>query len=118
MNGMYMLLWCTWSGLILGDTAGFLDANKDIYIQELSATVFFPRLPSDVKMRVLELAHSFPALLASMSALVQSKVPPHQWFSVLTKNGTDGKSGIKCPWEKQHQGAAQREANQNEANEK
>ena len=92
--------------------------TMDIYFPELSATVFFPRLPSDVKMRVLELAHTFPALLASMSLLVQAKGPPEQWFSVLTMNGTDGGHGMNSPGHAASKGAAQREANQNEANEK
>lgn len=93
--------------------------TMDVYIQELNATVYFPRLPSDVKMRVLELAHTFPALLASMSSLVQAKIPLKKMFSILTTKGTDGRIGMKSPGAcSKHRRCTEREANQNEANEK
>ena len=71
--------------------------TMDVYLQELNATVYFPRLPSTVKERALELAHSLPALLSSLGSLLQSKVAPELWYAVLTKKDTDGKNGRNVP---------------------
>lgn len=67
--------------------------TMDVYLQELNATIYFARLPSTVKERALELAHSFPALLSSLGSLLQPKVAPELWYAVLTKKDTDGKNG-------------------------
>ena len=85
--------------------------TMDVYLQELNATVFFPRLPSSVKERVLELAHSFPALLASLEVLMHSKVAPELWYAILTKKGTDGKDGRYGPGRGAESKALHRERN-------
>jgi hypothetical protein len=50
---------------------------------------------------------------------LNAKIPPEKWFSILTTKGTDGRNGMKSPGAcSKHRRCTEREANQNEANEK
>ena len=66
--------------------------TMEVYLQEVSATVFFPRLPEAVKARVMTMAQAFPALLSHMQMMLQHKVPTSAWYE-FSQTGTDGKSG-------------------------
>ncbi|CAE6951851.1 unnamed protein product [Symbiodinium sp. CCMP2456] len=59
----------------------------DIYIQEVSAVLFLPRLPGKTRDKVLQAASSFPAMLQQAQALLGLGIPEHIWFS-LTAAGT------------------------------
>ena len=73
--------------------------TMDIHIQECSATVCFPNLPSNVKDKILELATSFPALLRTMRNLKRCHVPPTAW-PVIFQKSTDGKNRYSASGEK------------------
>jgi len=50
---------------------------------------------------------------------LNAKIPPEKWFCILTTKGTDGRNGMKSPGAcSKHRRCTEREANQNEANEK
>eukprot|EP00435_Cladocopium_sp_Y103_P069119 s624_g32.t1 len=66
--------------------------TMEIYLQEINATVFFPRLPPNVKARVLNLAAAFPALLIQMRMFSQGQVPAATWY-FLFQSGADGNDG-------------------------
>ena len=67
-----------------------------IYIQEISSTVFFPRLPSSVKARIINLAHAFPELLKKVKVFTDAGIPETAWYFLL-KTETDGKNGTNVP---------------------
>ena len=79
--------------------------TMEIYIQEISSTVFFPRLPRKVKDRVMELALSFPALLERLKVFTAAAIPASARF-VLIQTNSDGTDGSNKPGE----GLAQRGA--------
>ena len=79
--------------------------TMEIYIQEISSTVFFPRLPRKVKDRVMELALSFPALLDRLKVFAAAAIPASAGF-VLIQTNSDGTDGSNKPGE----GLAQRGA--------
>ena len=70
--------------------------TMDIYIQEIAATVYFPRLPENVKDKIMKLAMSFPALLSQMKSFTTCGIPPAAWYILLLAN-KDGNGGTKHP---------------------
>ena len=66
--------------------------DGEIYMQEISATVFFPRLPIKVKDKVMRLALSFPALLERMKVFTAAAIPASAWYLLIQTN-SEGKDG-------------------------
>ena len=54
----------------------------EIYIQEVSAVLFLPRLPQATRDRVLLAASTFPAMLAQAEDLVSQRIPESLWFTI------------------------------------
>ena len=54
----------------------------EIYIQEVSAVLFLPRLPQATRDRVLLAASTFPAMLAQAEDLVSQRIPESLWFAI------------------------------------
>ena len=65
--------------------------TMEVYLQEITATVFFCRMASGTKAKILQLALSFPALLTSMMQFSKLGISP-RWYTLLEK-GTDGNEG-------------------------
>ena len=72
---------------------GLAARTMEVYVQEISATTFFPHLPSAVKAKVLGLASAFPGLLVRMRGFVGASIPPDTWFLFLQQIETDGNDG-------------------------
>ena len=53
--------------------------TMEIYIQESSATTFYPRLPEKVKAKVSMLAKAFPEAFQKMVTLQKMKLPSQTW---------------------------------------
>lgn len=69
--------------------------TMDIYIQESTATLYFPLLPPEVKLRVLQAANEFPILLRQVEYFWQNHIPPESWYFLISKQrmtqtGKDG----------------------------
>ena len=64
-----------------------------IYLQEIAATVYFPRLPHGVKAKLIQLAYACPALLSKMKLLQSTQIPESAWYHLLQMK-TDGNHGI------------------------
>lgn len=65
--------------------------TMEVYLQEITATVFFRRMASGTKAKILQLALSFPALLTSMMQFSKLGIS-RRWYTLLEK-GTDGNEG-------------------------
>ena len=67
--------------------------TMEIYLQEMSATMFFPLLDHDVKQRILLAARSFPMLLEKVRYFTSCHIPPSTWYFLLSSatDETDGK---------------------------
>ena len=59
----------------------------EIYLQEVSAIVSFPKLPLDVREKVLLVAQSFESVLSKVSKWRAQLLPPATWFLLLSAEG-------------------------------
>ncbi|CAE7938121.1 unnamed protein product [Symbiodinium sp. KB8] len=59
----------------------------EIYLQEVSAIVFFPKLPLDVREKVLLVAQSLESILGKVSKWRAQQLPPATWFLLLSAEG-------------------------------
>ena len=68
--------------------------TMEIYIQESSATMFFPQLPPETKEIIMQAANGFPKMLAKNDFLYEE---PHSTSNMVysvggaVRKGTDGK---------------------------
>ncbi|CAE7356391.1 unnamed protein product, partial [Symbiodinium microadriaticum] len=56
----------------------------EIYIQEVQATVYFPSLPAELRLRIMNLAQCFSSVLAQAVAWKRVGVPPSSWFAMFS----------------------------------
>ena len=71
----FLLLLTEDSELVRRRGRWFAHRTMEIYLQEVSSTVFFPSLHSSVKDRILRLATAFPELLAADDFSGESEDP-------------------------------------------
>ena len=87
-GGATWLLQTSEDGELVRRRGRWLNAKiMDIYIQEVSAVLFLPRLKKQTREKVLVAASAFPAMLQQASALSSLDIPGRIWFS-LTAAGT------------------------------
>ena len=87
-GGATWMLQTTEDGELVRRRGRWVNAKvMDIYIQEVSAVLFLPRLPKHTREKVLVAASAFPAMLQQAEALSSLDIPERIWFS-LTAAGT------------------------------
>ena len=57
----------------------------EIYVQEVSATLFLKRVPDATRQRILDLAGCFPALLSKAKEFDSAAIPLHVWHILLSQ---------------------------------
>ncbi|CAE8641526.1 unnamed protein product [Polarella glacialis] len=58
----------------------------EIYLQEVSAVVFFPRLPLLVRQKIILLMQALPDLVIACLQFVQDGVAAKRWYGIFTTN--------------------------------
>ena len=54
--------------------------TMEIYLQESSATTYFPQLPPETKKRIMQAANSFTTMLKRVQFFTKNYIPPSTWF--------------------------------------
>ena len=57
----------------------------EIYVQEVSAVLFMPTLPADVRQNLFSLMHSYPMIFSTAQWLQAAGVPTRLWFSFFQR---------------------------------
>ena len=66
----------------------------EIYLQEIAAVTYVPRLPADARAKVEQLAAAFPWVLARAIFFEHSKIPRKAWFYLFAGRSTCSSKGV------------------------
>ena len=66
----------------------------DIYLQEVEAATFLADQPLSVRTKVMEIASTFPAVLANATLWSNAKIPSSTWYFLLQTDNEGRRAGV------------------------
>ena len=67
--------------------------TMEIYLQESSATTYFPQLPPETKKRIMQAANSFTTMLKRVQFFTKNYIPPSTWFFLFVAKTDERQTG-------------------------